>query len=51
MEIKGALLIVIVSLIVIAVIITVLTIWFYREKKQSAKRLKELRDAISDLKK
>ena len=50
MEIDGTQLIILVSLIVLVIVIIALTIWFHREKKQSAKKLKELRDAISRLK-
>jgi hypothetical protein len=50
MQIEGTLLIIFVSLILIGIVIIGLVIWFHREKKQSAKKLKELRDAISGLK-
>jgi hypothetical protein len=49
METNDAYLIFLIALLIVLTVVAVLAIWFYREKKASAKHLKELRDELSHL--
>ncbi len=51
MSIKGGLLIFLICSLTISVIVVLLGLWYYREKKKSAAKLRELRDAISEMNK
>lgn len=45
------LLIVIISISVVITVVSALAVWVYLERKRSAKKLRELRDAIAEMSK
>jgi len=49
MESSNSMLTIFICLAIVIVVVGLLVFWFYREKRSSSKKLRELRDAISEL--
>jgi hypothetical protein len=51
MSIQGGFMIYVISAVIISTIVVMLGLWYHREKKRAGARLRELRDAISEMNK
>lgn len=51
MSIQGGLMIFLICSLTISAIVVILGLWYHREKKKAGAKLRELRDAISEMNK